>query len=214
METILNFGENIQAWFARNLKGDPVLWGVAVFLLGSGVLVVYSASVMESYLEYNGDTEYLLYKQIQAAVMAFLVMYVVHRMPYTKFVVFSRLGVWVSVILLLFTFFKGVSVNDAARWVEIPLIKQRFQPSELAKVALDRAFGAGTGPALQDQLQHGIHGRAHFHDRLGLRLDLPFQYFYRCAAGSHLLHDDVCRQGTRKVPIVDAGYFPDHVWVS
>lgn len=136
METVLNFGENIQAWFARNLKGDPILWGVAVFLLGSGVLVVYSASVMESYLEYNGDTEYLLYKQIQAAVMAFIVMYVVHRMPYTKFVVFSRLGVWVSVILLLFTFFKGVSVNDAARWVEIPLIKQRFQPSELAKVAL------------------------------------------------------------------------------
>ncbi len=136
MEIVLNFLENIQAWFARNLKGDPVLWGVAVFLLGSGVLVVYSASVMESYLEYNGDTEYLLYKQIQAAVMAFLVMYVVHRMPYTKFVVFSRLGVWVSVILLLFTFFKGVSVNDASRWVEIPLIKQRFQPSELAKVAL------------------------------------------------------------------------------
>ena len=132
----MNFGENVQAWFARNLKGDPVLWGVAVFLLGSGVLVVYSASVMESYLEYNGDTEYLLYKQIQAAIMAFIVMYVVHRMPYTKFVVFSRLGVWVSVILLLFTFFKGVSVNDAARWVEIPLIKQRFQPSELAKVAL------------------------------------------------------------------------------
>ena len=136
METVLNFLENTQAWFARNLKGDPVLWGVAVFLLGSGVLVVYSASVMESYLEYNGDTEYLLYKQIQAAVMSFIVMYVVHRMPYTKFVVFSRLGVWVSVILLLFTFFKGVSVNDAARWVEIPLIKQRFQPSELAKVAL------------------------------------------------------------------------------
>ncbi len=136
METVLNFLENIQAWFARNLKGDPILWGVAVFLLGSGVLIVYSASVMESYLEYNGDTEYLLYKQIQAAVMAFIVMYVVHRMPYTKFVVFSRLGVWVSVILLLFTFFKGVSVNDAARWVEIPLIKQRFQPSELAKVAL------------------------------------------------------------------------------
>lgn len=136
MNTVLNFLESVQAWFARNLKGDPVLWGVAVFLLGSGVLVVYSASVMESYLEYNGDTEYLLYKQIQAAVLAFIVMYVVHRMPYTKFVVFSRLGVWVSVILLLFTFFKGVSVNDAARWVEIPLIKQRFQPSELAKVAL------------------------------------------------------------------------------
>lgn len=138
MERVLNFGENIQAWFVRNLKGDPVLWSVAVFLLGSGVLVVYSASVMESYLEYNGNTEYLLYKQIQAAVLAFVVMYVVHRVPYTRFVVFSRLGVWVSVILLALTFFNSfnVNVNDASRWVEIPIIKQRFQPSELAKVAL------------------------------------------------------------------------------
>jgi cell division protein FtsW len=91
---------------------------------------------MESYLEYNGDTEYLLYKQIQSAGLAIVVMYFVHRIPYTKFVVFSRLGVWVSFILLAFTFFKGVSVNDASRWVEIPFVNRRFQPSELAKVAL------------------------------------------------------------------------------
>lgn len=128
--------ETTQAWFARNLKGDPWLWGVALFLLIGGVPVVYSASVMESYLEYNGDTEYLLYKQIQSAALAILVMYIVHLIPYTKFVIFSRLGVWVSVILLVFTFVKGVSVNDASRWVEIPFVNRRFQPSELAKVAL------------------------------------------------------------------------------
>jgi cell division protein FtsW len=136
MGIVQHITESTQEWFVKNLKGDPILWSVAVFLLGGSILVVYSASVMESYLEYGGDTEYLLYKQIQAVIMAFVVMYIVHRIPYTKFVIFSRLGVWVSVILLLFTFFKGVSVNEAARWVEIPLINQRFQPSELAKVAL------------------------------------------------------------------------------
>jgi cell division protein FtsW len=136
MGIVQHITDSTQEWFVKNLKGDPILWSVAVFLLGGSILVVYSASVMESYLEYGGDTEYLLYKQIQAVIMAFVVMYIVHRIPYTKFVIFSRLGVWVSVILLLFTFFKGVSVNEAARWVEIPLINQRFQPSELAKVAL------------------------------------------------------------------------------
>jgi cell division protein FtsW len=135
-DTLQKGVETTQAWFARNLKGDPWLWGVALFLLIGGVPVVYSASVMESYLEYNGDTEYLLYKQIQSAGLAIVVMYFVHRIPYTKFVVFSRLGVWVSFILLAFTFFKGVSVNDASRWVEIPFVNRRFQPSELAKVAL------------------------------------------------------------------------------
>lgn len=138
MGIIQRFSETTQAWFVRNLKGDPWLWGVAVFLLGSGVLVSYSAGVREAYISHQGDTEYLLYKQIQSVALAFMVMYYIHRMPYTKFVIFSRLGVWLSVILLLFTFFKGigVSVNEAARWVEIPFIKQRFQPSELAKIAL------------------------------------------------------------------------------
>jgi cell division protein FtsW len=138
MESLQRVGEVTQAWFVKNLKGDPWLWGVAVFLLGAGVLVSYSAGVREAYLNYGGDTEYLLYKQIQSVILAFGVMYYIHRMPYTKFVIFSRLGVWLSVILLLFTFFKGISVsiNEAARWVEIPIIKQRFQPSELAKIAL------------------------------------------------------------------------------
>lgn len=135
-DTIQKGVEITQAWFARNLKGDPWLWGIALFLLIGGVPVVYSASVMESYLEHNGDTEILLYKQIQSAGLAIVVMYLVHRIPYTKFVVFSRLGVWVSIILLLITFIKGVSVNEASRWVEIPFVNRRFQPSELAKVAL------------------------------------------------------------------------------
>ncbi len=138
METIQRFSEVTQAWFVRNLKGDPWLWGVAVFLLGSGVLVSYSAGVREAYMLHEGDTEVLLYKQIQSVALAFAVMYFIHRLPYTKFVIFSRLGVWLSVILLLFTFYKGigVSINDASRWVMIPVIKQRFQPSELAKIAL------------------------------------------------------------------------------
>lgn len=138
METVHKFSEMTQAWFARNLKGDPWLWGVAVFLLGCGVLVSYSAGVREAYMLYKGDTEYLLFKQIQSVILAFGVMYYIHRMPYTKFVIFSRLGVWLSIILLMFTFFKGigVNVNEANRWVMIPIIKQRFQPSELAKIAL------------------------------------------------------------------------------
>ncbi|TDB63688.1 FtsW/RodA/SpoVE family cell cycle protein [Arundinibacter roseus] len=136
MDSVIRLKDLTQAWFVKNLKGDPWLWSVAVFLLVGGVPVVYSASVMEAYLEHNGDTEYLLYKQIQSAGMAFLVMYFVHLIPYTKFVIFSRLGVWLSIILLFLTFFKGINVNDASRWVEIPFINRRFQPSELAKVAL------------------------------------------------------------------------------
>lgn len=136
MDALHKTREVTQAWFQRNMKGDPWLWGIALFLLGGGVVVVYSASVKQAYGTASGDTEAILFKQIFLAMGAFGVMYLVHLIPYTKFVFFSRMGVWLALILLLLTFFKGVSVNDADRWVMIPIINQSFQPSEIAKIAL------------------------------------------------------------------------------
>ncbi len=136
MTALQKFSDTTQAWLGRNLKGDPWLWGIAIFLLGSGVIVVYSAGAREAYLTYKGDTEYLLKKQIQLAILSFMVMYVVHLIPYTKLVLFSKLAVWGAVLLLIFAFFKGVGINEADRWVEIPIINRKFQPSELAKITL------------------------------------------------------------------------------
>ncbi len=136
MDALHKTKEVTQAWFQRNMKGDPWLWGIALFLLGGGVVVVYSASVKQAYGTLSGDTEIILFKQIQLAAGAFVVMYLVHLIPYTKFVFFSRMGVWLALILLALTFFKGVSINDADRWVVIPIINQSFQPSEIAKIAL------------------------------------------------------------------------------
>ncbi len=136
MDTLRKTREITQAWFERNMKGDPWLWGIALFLLGGGVIVVYSASVMQAYMYHGGDTEYILFKQIQLAIATFVIMYLVHLIPYTKFVFFSRMGVWLAVILLLFTFFEGVRVNEADRWIKIPIINQSFQPSEVAKITL------------------------------------------------------------------------------
>ncbi len=136
MTALQKFSETTQSWLGRNLKGDPWLWGIAIFLLGSGVIVVYSAGAREAYLMYKGDTEYLLFKQIQLAALSFGVMYVVHLIPYTRLVMFSKLAIWGAVLLLLFAFFKGVGVNEADRWVVLPVINRKFQPSELAKITL------------------------------------------------------------------------------
>jgi cell division protein FtsW len=38
--------------------------------------------------------------------------------------------------LLIFTFTNGVTLNDAARWIQIPLINTSFQPSDFASLAL------------------------------------------------------------------------------
>ncbi|WP_373515531.1 FtsW/RodA/SpoVE family cell cycle protein [Persicitalea sp.] len=136
MSALHKIREVTQAWFQRNMKGDPWLWGIALFLLGIGVVVVYSASAKQAYSTVTGDTEVILFKQIKLAIASFVIMYLVHLIPYTKFVFFSRMGVWLAVILLLFTFFKGETINEADRWVEIPIINQKFQPSEIAKITL------------------------------------------------------------------------------
>lgn len=136
MDLLQQLKEDTQGWFARNLKGDPYIWIVSVGLLLCSIPIVYSAAVKDAYTYREGNTEYYLYKQIVLSVFALVVMILVHRIPYTRFVRFSRIGVWISVPLLLFAAFNGKTVNDASRWIEIPLIGQRFQPSEFAKVAL------------------------------------------------------------------------------
>ncbi|GAB2782995.1 FtsW/RodA/SpoVE family cell cycle protein [Rhabdobacter roseus] len=136
IELVHRIKEDTQSWFSQNLKGDRWIWAVCIFLMLWSIPVVYSASVKDAYRERQGNTEYYLIKHSLLCLSALVIMYFVHRVPYIKFARFSRLSVWISVPLLLFAAFNGKVVNDAARWIEIPLIGQRFQPSEFAKVAL------------------------------------------------------------------------------
>jgi len=46
------------------------------------------------------------------------------------------MALWISVPLLLYTWKFGVNINEASRWITIPLLNQAFQPSDLAKLAL------------------------------------------------------------------------------
>src|SRR5690606_26150471 len=48
----------------------------------------------------------------------------------------SKLLMLITIPLLLFTLIGGNKVNDASRWVTIPVINQTFQTSDLAKLAL------------------------------------------------------------------------------
>src|SRR5690606_2984978 len=48
----------------------------------------------------------------------------------------SKLLMIIAIPLLLFTLIGGNKVNDASRWVTIPVINQTFQTSDLAKLAL------------------------------------------------------------------------------
>jgi len=123
-------------WLQQNLKGDPVIWGVVLALSVLSILVVYSATGTLAYKKMQGNVEYYLLKHSALVLLSLGAMWVAHKIDYRYYSKLSKLALWVSVPLLLYTWLFGSNVNEASRWLTIPIIGQAFQPSDLAKLAL------------------------------------------------------------------------------
>jgi len=128
--------ENVKIWFDRNLKGDPIIWGIVVILSVISIVVVYSATGSLAYKYTGGNTEKYLIDHSMMVLAGLLVMWVAHRIPYRTYGLIGRFLLVVSIPLLLFTFLFGSTVNEANRWITIPVINKAFQPSDIAKLAL------------------------------------------------------------------------------
>jgi cell division protein FtsW len=118
------------------IKGDRVIWVVVLLLTLVSILVVYSSSNALAQRSKGGNTEYFLIKHSLICLMGFVIMYLVHKFNYKIFSRLSQIGLIISVPLLLFTLFKGISAGEANRWLEIPGIGLTFQTSDFAKLAL------------------------------------------------------------------------------
>ena len=126
----------LKEWIDNNLKGDPIIWGIVIILSIMSILVVYSATGSLAYKYSGGDTEKYLFEHSLMVLLGLVVMWVAHKIPYRWYGIIGRFLLLVSVPLLLFTFLFGSTVNDANRWITIPLINKAFQPSDIAKLAL------------------------------------------------------------------------------
>ena len=125
----------IKAWLKENLKGDYQIWLIVFLLSVQSLLVVYSATGTYAYKTMR-STEFYLFKHGILVVVSLALMYVCHRLDYRSYARLSKLALWASVILLLYAFAFGSKLNEANRWITIPVINQTFQPSDLAKLAL------------------------------------------------------------------------------
>ena len=126
----------VKDWAYRNLKGDPVIWFIVLILSLFSILVVYSATGSLAYKMMGGNTEYYLIKHAVLVGLSFLAIWVAHRIDYRYYSKLSRLVLWISVPLLLFTWKFGNNLNEASRSLTIPFLNHSFQPSDLAKLAL------------------------------------------------------------------------------
>jgi cell division protein FtsW len=117
-------------------KGDKVIWTVVIFLSLVSLLAVYSATGSLAYRERGGHTEYYLLKQLTVLVMGLLIIYFAHRVNYTIYSRVAQIGFLVSIPLLMYTLAFGTALNEASRWIKLPIINLTFQTSDVAKLAI------------------------------------------------------------------------------
>lgn len=120
----------------RFFKGDRYLWGLIALFMFVSLLSVYSSSVGVAYSSHNGNTFYFLRMQFFMLLLGLIIIVVTHWIPYIRYMQFASIGLGVAIILLVVTLVAGVRINEASRWLEIPIIGLRIQTSDLAKVAL------------------------------------------------------------------------------
>jgi cell division protein FtsW len=121
-------------------KGDKVIWGIVVMLTMMSLLVVYSSTGSLAY-KLSKSTESYLFKQFVFIAVGLMIIYFAHRVNYT---IYSRVAVFIflaSIPLLLYTLIFGASLNEASRWIKLPIINLTFQTSDLAKLGLFMYLG-------------------------------------------------------------------------
>lgn len=119
------------------LKGDRVVWLIVALLIMFSLLVVYSTSGSVVYkMNAGSSTEYYLVRQLVFIAMGATLMYLAYRLHYMFYAKIAPILMIIAVPLLVYTFLFGVEINDAARWIKIPILDMSFQTSDFAKLAL------------------------------------------------------------------------------
>jgi len=121
-------------WADRNLQGDKVIWAVVFALSLISILVVYSSIGTLAFKRTQSPESFLL-KHTLTVFIGLAAMWFAHQIDYRYYSKLSKFALWISIPLLIYTFTNGVSLNDAARWIHIPIIGS-FQPSDFASLAL------------------------------------------------------------------------------
>ena len=117
-------------------KIDYWLLLITLTLLAFGLIVLYSASTVESYNNFGNTTHYIKHQLLFGGVLGLLGMYALAKIDYHIWRKLLPVLLCTSLFLLVLVKVPGFSysTNGAARWLQFgPLT---FQPSEIAKVVI------------------------------------------------------------------------------
>ncbi|MBR5911372.1 MAG: FtsW/RodA/SpoVE family cell cycle protein [Bacteroidales bacterium] len=116
------------------VKGDKVIWIVALLLGITSLIVVYSATSALVFNKYGGSTGRLLMKHSGTLLVGYAMMFVAYKIDYRRFAKFAWFLLVPCLALLFYTLIFGRNINAANR--AINLFGISFQPSEVAKIIL------------------------------------------------------------------------------
>lgn len=124
----------MQTTFRRPAYIDYSLLAILMSLICFGLLMLYSASSYNTFMDYGNGNNYFG-RQTIFCILGFAVMVVASCVRYQKLVRYKLWMYWGSVIAMTLVWTPlGIEVNGARRWITTGI--GQLQPSELAKVAI------------------------------------------------------------------------------
>jgi cell division protein FtsW len=124
----------METWLKDKLRGDWQIWFIIALLSLFSMLVVYSASSALAYKKAGGNTESYLLTHTAHLMLGLFVIWFIHRFNYTRYAGISRLLLWITPFLLIYTYFFGTAVGGTKRWIN--LFGVSFQSSDLVRLVL------------------------------------------------------------------------------
>ena len=114
-------------------KMDKILLITSVLLLVIGLIMVFSASNVTSFMKYKTTPYHFFNRQLLFLVISIILSFIIIRFNTKAYGYISWLVILAVIALLIAVLVSGKMVNQARSWISILGIQ--FQPSEFAKVA-------------------------------------------------------------------------------
>jgi cell division protein FtsW len=114
---------------------DGLLLATVMALTAVGAVAVYSASAVTAAAR-HGDSFHFLWRQLGAMAIGFALLVLALKLGHRRAerLAYPLLGATFAALVLVLLPFVGRSAGGARRWIDLGLV--RFQPAELAKLAL------------------------------------------------------------------------------
>ncbi len=110
----------------------PLLF-LVIFLVGVGLLMVYSSSFYEGRIKHD-NSSYFFTRQLIFAMMGFTALLIVSVVRYQILQKLVYVGLIMGAAFMILLKVKGIDKNGSTRWLQVGPI--RFQPSEFVKLVL------------------------------------------------------------------------------